>query len=62
VVAVVAFLIYASGEHPVRNLGNNFLFYTLPFVIYGICRFAMLSMQGRYSDPTEVIVKDKGCR
>ena len=35
------------------------LFYTLPIVVYGIFRFAMLSELGVYSGPTEIVLKDK---
>ena len=58
-VAIVAFLLYASSNRTVDNLGTNFLIYTLPAVVYGISRFAMLSMKGVYSDPTALILRDR---
>jgi hypothetical protein len=57
-IAVVSFLIYASSEHTVKNLGTTYLLYTLPLVVYGVCRFAMLSMQGKFSDPMEILLRD----
>ncbi len=58
-VAIVAFLLYASSNRTVNNLGTNYLIYTLPAVVYGISRFAMLSMKGVYSDPTALILRDR---
>lgn len=58
-VAVVAFLLYASNERTVANFKTNFLMYTLPIVIYGITRFAMLSMKGVYADPTDLFLHDR---
>ena len=33
--------------------------YLIPLVVYGVFRFAMLSMEGAYADPTELIIKDR---
>ena len=58
-VAVVAFLLYASNERTVANFKTNYLMYTLPIVVYGITRFAMLSMKGVYADPTDLFLHDR---
>jgi decaprenyl-phosphate phosphoribosyltransferase len=58
-VAVVAFLLYASNERTIEHFGTNYLMYTLPIVMYGITRFAMLSMKGIYSDPTDLFLHDR---
>lgn len=58
-VAVVAFLLYASNERTIQNFGTNYLMYTLPVVVYGITRFAMLSMKGVYADPTDLFLRDR---
>ena len=58
-VAVVAFLLYASNIRTIENFGTNYLMYTLPIVVYGITRFAMLSMKGCYADPTDLFLRDK---
>jgi len=59
-VAVVSFLVYALSESPIRRrAGGPSLVYTLPIVIYAIFRFAMLSMRGRYADPTDLILHDR---
>ena len=38
------------------------MFYTLPIVVYGVFRYAMLTESGIYSGPTEIILKDPGMR
>jgi len=58
-VAVVAFLLYASNDRTVSNFKTNYLMYTLPLVVYGITRFAMLSMKGIYADPTDLFLNDR---
>jgi len=58
-IAVVAFLLYASNDRTMENFGTNYLMYTLPVVVYGITRFAMLSMKGVYADPTDLFLHDR---
>jgi 4-hydroxybenzoate polyprenyltransferase len=58
-VAIVSYLLYVVSPTTVNRFGTGALVYTLPVVIYGVCRFAMLSMQGRYSDPVAVLLRDK---
>lgn len=57
-IAVVSFLLYASSERTANNLGTIYLIYTLPIVVYAVCRFAMLSMRGRYADPMDIMQHD----
>jgi len=58
-VAVISFLTYATSPMTVERFGTYYLIYTTPLVIYGVCRFAMLSMSGRHSDPTEIMLRDR---
>ena len=58
-VAIVSYLLYAASARTVQHFGTNYLVYTLPLVIYAVSRFAMVSMQDRYHDPTELILKDR---
>ena len=58
-IAVVAFLLYSVNERTVTNFGTNYFIYTLPIVIYAVFRFAMLSMKGSYTDPTDLILRDR---
>jgi len=57
--AVVSFLLYAINERTVEHFGTMYMVYLVPVVVYGIFRFAMLSMEGAYTDPTELILKDR---
>ncbi len=58
-IAIISFLLYAISPRTEANLGSTYLLYTLPLVTYAICRFAMLSMRGRYADPTDLILHDR---
>lgn len=60
-IAVVTFLLYTmdSGGSP-SPFHKEHLFYTLPIVVYGIFRFAMLTELGAYSGPTEIVLHDIG--
>lgn len=58
-IAVVAFLLYGVNDRTVEHFGTNYFIYTLPIVIYGVFRFAMLSMKGSYTDPTDLILRDR---
>lgn len=57
-VAVIAFLMYATSEATTHRFGTDYLVYTLPLFIYGVCRFAMLSMSGAYNDPVDLMLRD----
>jgi 4-hydroxybenzoate polyprenyltransferase len=58
-IAVVGFLLYGLSESTVEHFGTDYFVYTLPVVVYGVFRFAMLSMQGTYADPTEIFLRDR---
>ncbi len=59
-IAIVTFLLYTMepSRSPVP-FHKEHLFYTLPLVVYGIFRFAMLTELGAYAGPTEIILRDK---
>ncbi len=58
-IAVVAFLFYGLADSTVKQFGTNYFVYTLPVVVYAVFRFAMLSMNGSYADPTDLILRDR---
>lgn len=58
-IAVIAFLLYGLSERTVAQFGTNYFIYTLPVAVYAVFRFAMLSMKGSYSGPTELILRDR---
>jgi len=58
-IAITAFLLYGLSERTVAQFGTNYFIYTLPLVVYAVFRFAMLSMEGTYTDPTDLILHDR---
>ncbi|MCJ7543296.1 MAG: decaprenyl-phosphate phosphoribosyltransferase [Phycisphaerae bacterium] len=58
-IAIVSYLLYATAPRTMEHFGTTHLFITLPLVIYGICRFEMLSSFGEYADPTDLILRDR---
>jgi len=58
-IAVMTFLLYTLDSSSAVPFHKEHLFYSLPIVVYGIFRFAMLSEMGRFSGPTEIVLKDK---
>ena len=58
-IAVIAFLLYGLSERTIAQFGTNYFIYTLPVAVYAVFRFAMLSMKGSYSGPTELILRDR---
>lgn len=59
-IAVMTFLLYTL-DHSLSSapFPKEHLFYTLPIVVYGVFRFAMLTELGLYSGPTEIVLKDR---
>jgi len=57
-IAIITFLLYTldKGEAPFHK---EHLFYTLPIVVYGIFRYAMLTELGLHAGPTEIVLRDK---
>jgi len=59
-IAIVTFLLYTMDTtHSPAPFPKQHLFYTLPIVIYGVFRYAMLTELGVYSGPTEIVLKDR---
>lgn len=57
-IAIVSFLLYASSKRTTDHIHTIALVYTLPLVVYGVCRFAMISMHGLFTDPMDILVHD----
>ena len=59
-IAVVTFLLYTMDTTRIPTpFHKEQLFFTLPVVVYGIFRYAMVTELGVYSGPTEIVLKDK---
>lgn len=59
-ITVITFLLYTLDTHGHASpFPKQHLFYTLPIVIYGVFRFAMLTELGLHAGPTEIVLKDR---
>lgn len=59
-IAIVTFLLYTvEPSRTPTPFHKEYLFYTLPVVVYGVFRFAMLTELGIYAGPTEIILRDR---
>ena len=59
-IAVVTFLLYTMDSTGIpAPFHKEHLFYTLPVVVYGVFRYAMVTELGLYSGPTDIVLKDK---
>lgn len=60
-IAIVTFLLYTMDPSEARRppFPKEHLLYTLPLVAYGVFRYAMLAETGRWTGPTEIILKDR---
>jgi len=59
VLAVICFLMYAMDSGTIARFGTNSLVYTSPVVLYCIFRFSALTQKGLYSDPVQLILRDR---
>ncbi len=57
--AIVTFLLYTVEPIPPAPFDKQKLMYTLPLVVYGIFRYAMLIGSGRITGPTDVFIRDR---
>jgi 4-hydroxybenzoate polyprenyltransferase len=61
-IAIMTFLIYTMDRNPhipQPGFEKEYLLYTLPLVAYALFRCAMLIGTGRFSGPTEIVLRDK---
>lgn len=58
--AVVMYTLYTLDVRTIEQFGTDKLYYTIPFVVYGIFRYMFLILKNDNGDPTEVLLKDKG--
>jgi len=59
-IAVMTFLLYTvDSSGSTSPVHREDLFYTLPIVVYGIFRYAMVTELGRHSGPTEIVLHDR---
>ena len=59
-IAVITFLLYTVDTSGFQApFPKRHLFFSLPIVVYGIFRFAMLTELGRFSGPVDIILRDR---
>jgi 4-hydroxybenzoate polyprenyltransferase len=59
-IAIVSYALYTLDHSVIVKTGTDKLFYTIPFVAYGIFRYMHLLMKNSEGDPTEVVTSDRG--
>jgi 4-hydroxybenzoate polyprenyltransferase len=60
-IAIMTFLLYTMDQSPQHQppFKKEYLLYTLPLVVYGVFRYAMLIESGKMTGPSEIILGDK---
>lgn len=58
-ITVISFLLYATSPRTLHEFHTDLFLYTVPLVIYGVCRIAMQSMRGIFDGPTEILLRDR---
>jgi decaprenyl-phosphate phosphoribosyltransferase len=62
-ITLIGYLFYTIDNHVVEQLGNDYLKYSIVFVLYGLFRFIQLNeidIYDKEGDPTTLIYKDRG--
>lgn len=59
-IAVITFLLYTVDTSGLQApFPKRHLFFSMPIVVYGIFRFAMLTETGRFSGPVDIVWRDR---
>lgn len=59
-VAMVMYALYTLDARTIEQFKTNKLYYTIPFVVYGIFRYMFLLLKNGDGEPTDVLLRDKG--
>jgi decaprenyl-phosphate phosphoribosyltransferase len=57
--AIITFLLYTMDTTSASPFPRHYLLYTIPLVVYGIWRYAMLIETGKLTGPTDVVINDR---
>lgn len=58
---LVAYLIYSTNEEVMTRLGTRHVYYTVPFVVFGILRYLqMMVVEQRTGSPATIVLTDRG--
>jgi 4-hydroxybenzoate polyprenyltransferase len=55
---VMSYMLYAAAPESAQRQGSGELYYTVPFVIYGVFRYCFKAIEGADYGPAELLVKD----
>jgi len=58
-IAIVTFVLYTMDRWHPAPFPKEHLLYTLPLVVYGVFRYAMLTESGKLHGPTDILLKDR---
>ncbi len=58
-IAIMTFLLYTMDRDTQTTFPKQHLLYTLPLVVYGVFRYAMLVQSGRMHGPTDIVLRDR---
>lgn len=58
-IAIMTFLLYTMDVKTAEKFGTNYLIYSVPLVMYGVFRFAVLIQTGRFDGPIELLISDR---
>lgn len=58
--AMVMYALYTLDTRTIEQFKTDKLYYTIPFVVYGIFRYVFLLIKNGDGEPTEVLLRDKG--
>jgi len=57
---MVCYTLYTLDARTIQQFKTDKLYYTIPFVVYGIFRYIFLLLKNGEGEPTEVLLRDKG--
>ena len=57
-IAIISYALYTLDAGVVAKFGTDKLYYTIPFVAYGVFRYILVLFKGEKSDPTEIVTSD----
>ena len=57
-ISIISYAIYTLDRSVIVKFGTDKLFYTVPFVAYGVFRYIHLLLKSKEGDPTEMVTSD----